>query len=294
MVKRRLAAAAVLAWMAACRPAGTAPPAAAPRRIVSTAPSLTEILFALGLGDRVAGVSTFCRYPPEAEKLPKIGTFLNPNVEAILALKPDLVVVLKNPTGLTGRLRELGLKAIEVDQESLASIGNSIRAVGEAAGAAERASALNREIQGALDGIRRRVQGRPRRKIAFLVGRSPGELQGLVAAGRASYLNELMELAGGANVFAGAAGAYPKVSLEEMLARDPEVIVDMGEMADTVGVTEDQKRAVVALWSRYPALSAVRAGRVYAVSDDIFVVPGPRVVQAARAFARFLHPEAVE
>jgi iron complex transport system substrate-binding protein len=115
----------------------------------------------------------------------------------------------------------------------------------------------------------------------------------MVAVGRASYLTELMELAGGVNAFADAPGAYPKVSLEEMLARDPGVIVDMGEMADTAGVTDAQKLAVERLWGRYPALSAVRASEVHAVADDIFVVPGPRVVEAARVFARLLHPEAM-
>jgi ABC-type Fe3+-hydroxamate transport system substrate-binding protein len=113
----------------------------------------------------------------------------------------------------------------------------------------------------------------------------------MVAVGRASYLTEVIELAGGVNAFADAPAAYPKVSLEEILARDPEVIVDMGEMANTHWVTEAQKRAVLALWGRYPALAAVRAGRVHAVADDTFVVPGPRVVEAARSFARLLHPE---
>ncbi|MBI4875909.1 MAG: ABC transporter substrate-binding protein, partial [Acidobacteria bacterium] len=170
---------------------------------------------------------------------------------------------------------------------------DSIRRSGEAAGVPARAASLNAGMRRSLDEIRRRVAGRPKRRLAFLVGRSPGELQGMVAAGRSSYLTELMELAGGVNVFAGAAAAYPKVSLEEMLARNPEVIVDMGEMADTAGVTDARKEAVVRLWGRYPVLSAVRARRVFAVADDIFVVPGPRVVEAARAFARFLHPEAM-
>jgi iron complex transport system substrate-binding protein len=151
---------------------------------------------------------------------------------------------------------------------------------------------LNAGLREKFDQVRRSVAGKPMRRIAFLVGRSPGELQGMVAVGRASYLTELIEMAGGANVFADAPAAYPKVSLEEILARDPDVIVDMGEMAETAGVTEAQKRAVVDLWRRYPALAAVRAGRVHAVADDIFVVPGPRAADAAQAFARLLHPEA--
>jgi ABC-type Fe3+-hydroxamate transport system substrate-binding protein len=111
----------------------------------------------------------------------------------------------------------------------------------------------------------------------------------MVAAGDC-YLNEVMRVAGGANVFAAAAAPYPKVSLEEILARDPEVLIDMGEMAETAGFTEERRRSVAALWSRYPALKAVSGRRVFAVSSDIYVVPGPRVVEAAREFARMLHP----
>jgi ABC-type Fe3+-hydroxamate transport system substrate-binding protein len=110
--------------------------------------------------------------------------------------------------------------------------------------------------------------------------------------GRASYLNELIDIAGGENVFLESVAPYPKVSIEELLARDPEVIVDMGEMADTVGVTDEQKRKVVRLWQRYPSLAAVKHGGVHSIASDIYVVPGPRMVEAAEAFARMLHPEA--
>jgi iron complex transport system substrate-binding protein len=293
MVRPAILALAALATapLAGCGRGAIVRPAAVLRRIVSTAPSVTEILFALGLGDRVVGVSTFCRYPPEAANRPKVGTFINPNLEPILALRPDLVIVIKNPIRLAERLVALNVRVLETDQDSLAGIETSIRRIGVACGVQERAAALDASLRGGFDEVRRAVAGRPRRKLAFLVGRSPGELQGMVAVGRGSYLNELIELAGGVNVFADAPVPYPKVSLEEILARDPDVIVDMGEMADTAGVTEAQKRAVVALWGRYPALAAVRAGRVHAVADDIFVVPGPRVTEAARALARLLHPE---
>ncbi|MCP5119128.1 MAG: ABC transporter substrate-binding protein, partial [bacterium] len=123
-------------------------------------------------------------------------------------------------------------------------------------------------------------------------GRTPQALEALMAVGRASYLNVLMEIAGGENVLRDAASAYPRISLETVLSEDPEVIVDMGEMANTVGVSDQDKRRVVELWQRYPAIAAVRDKRVYAVASDIFVVPGPRMVDAAIAFARMMHPEA--
>lgn len=265
------------------------PPA---RRIVSTAPSITETLFALGLGGRVAGVTTFCNYPEEAKRLPKIGTYIQPNLEVIVSLRPDLVVVENNPIRLREKLEALGLRVLELRFTSVADIHRSIERLGQVARVPERAEALNRSIRSQLEEIRRRTAPLPKRSMLFLVGRSPNALEGLIAVGRASYLNELIAVAGGANIFRDAPTAYPKVSLEEILARDPEVIVDMGEMARTSGVTEADKQRVVRLWERYPSLTAVRTRRVFAVASDIFVVPGPRMVEAARQFARMLHPEA--
>ena len=129
-------------------------------------------------------------------------------------------------------------------------------------------------------------------RVMFVVARTPGSLDGLMVAGEASYLNEIIAIAGGVNVFKDARSAYPKVSLEEVLARNPDVIIDMGEMADTVGVSDAQKSKVVGLWSRMSSIGAVRTRRVHAVASDIFVVPGPRVVDAAQAFFTLLHPEA--
>ncbi len=265
-----------------------------PRRIVSTAPSVTEMLYALGLGDRVVGVTTFCHYPPEAEKKTKVGDYLRPNLEIIVSLRPDLVVVERTGVRQPERLPSLHLNVLEVDDGTLAGIYDSIERIAQAAGAPERAAALNARIRGDLEQVRRRAGALPRRRTMFVLGRTPGRLEDIIVAGKGSYLDEVIRLAGGENIFGDSAVAYSKVPLEEVLARDPEVVVDMGEMAQTEGVTEVQKRAVVALWSRYPQLAAVRQRRVFAVVSAIFVVPGPRVTQAARALAAMIHPEAKE
>jgi iron complex transport system substrate-binding protein len=264
--------------------------AAPPQRIVSTAPSITELLYALGLGDRVVGVTRFCRYPPEAQLKPKIGDYTSPNLEAIAALKPDLVVIQTNPIHLADLLGRVKLHVLEIDQENIAAIYKSIRDVGAATGTEKRAVQLTDSIREGLAKIRTSVSGLPRVRMMFVIGRSPDRLDGLVVAGRASYLNEAIEIAGGENVFKDAKAAYPEVSLEEVMARNPEVIVDMGDMSDTVGVTEQHKRHVVALWERIPTLAAVKQHRVFAVASDIYVVPGPRVIDAAKAFAEMLHP----
>jgi len=264
------------------------------QRIVSTTPSVTEMLFALGLGDRVVGVTTDCRFPEEAQRLPKIGTFIQPNLEVILGLRPDLVIIQENPTQMRERMESLGLSVLELEHKSVEDIYVSLRRIAAAAGEADREEAVSARIRNELQAIQQRTSALPKRRALFIIGRTPGALEGLMAVGAASYLSELLEIAGGENIFADALAAYPKVSLEEILARDPEVIVDMGEMANTVGVTEADKRRVTELWSRYPAIAAVREKRVFAVASDIFVVPGPRMVEATREFVRMLHPETME
>jgi iron complex transport system substrate-binding protein len=266
--------------------------AAPPQRIVSTAPSATEMLYALRLGDRVVGVTTFCHYPPEAAKKPKIGDYMHPSLETIVGLRPDLVVSETTGVRHAERLRSLNLNVVEIDDATLAGIYDSIHRIGQAAGVPARADAVCAQMRAQLDAIHAKVARLPRRRVLFLVGRTPGRIEDMIAAGRASHLNELIEIAGGDNIFRDSVAAYGRISVEELLARNPEVIVDMGEMSETVGVTDAQKRAVVELWHRYPALDAVRQHRVYAVASDIFVVPGPRVVEAARAMARMFHPEA--
>lgn len=263
--------------------------AAQPRRIVSTSPSVTETLFALGLGDRVVGVSQHCHYPPEATTRTKIGSYLKPNVEAIVALRPDLVIIqAKMPDSIAGQLARVKLPVLEVEHGTLETMFAGIREIAARAAVPERGVKLESEIRARLDAVRSRTAGLPRRSLVFIVGRSPGALEGLIAVGKGSYLNELMAIAGGVNALASNALAYPKLSLESVIGLNPDVLVDMGEMAETTGVTEARKQAVVELWRRRTTLKS----RVYAVASDIFVVPGPRVAEAAEAFAQMLHPEA--
>jgi iron complex transport system substrate-binding protein len=266
--------------------------AAAPLRIISAAPSVTEMLYALGLGDRVVGVTTFCHYPPEVREKPQIGTYMYPNLETMLELRPDLVVILKEHTGLGERLRQVGLSVLELQHNSLEGIFESLRVLGKRAEVEETAEKRIASIQSALDETRSRANNLPRRSVMFLIGRTPGTIRDLMVVGRGSFLNELITIAGGRNLFGDSAGFYPKIALEELYAGRPEVIIDMGDMSDTDRVTEEHKRSVALLWREYPTLPAVSAGRVYAVANDIFVVPGPRIVEAANELLRMIHPEA--
>jgi len=265
--------------------------AAAPQRIVSAAPSITETLFALGLGDQVVGVTQYCHYPPEALKKPKIGGYMRQSLETIVALRPDLVIAERSPSNLDSQLARLKIASLEVNFSTLADIIASMQKIAGAAGVPERGRALTSSISSQLEAIRNRVKNDPRPKLMFVVGRTPGTLTGLIVVGGKSYLSELIDIGGGVNTFADATAPYPKVAMEEVLARDPDVIVDRADMGDQGGATEAQRRAVLDLWRTYPALKASKLGRVFAVDSDIFVAPGPRIVDAAKAFADMLHPE---
>lgn len=267
--------------------------AAQPKRIVSTAPSITETLFALGLGSRVIGVSTFCRYPAETGKIQKIGTFLQPNAEVILSLQPDLVIIQRNPVNLGDRLKAVRLPVLEVNPaESADGVYSSIRAIASACGVPEKGESLIASLNTELRHLRTKAYRLKPVRVAFVVGRTPGTLDGIFVAAKDSYLAELLAIAGGTNVFADSPAAYPKVTIEELLARSPDVILDMGDSTHIGSITEEHRKSVVRLWQRYPMLSAVRNHRVHPVADDRFVVPGPRVAEAVREFGKMLHPEA--
>jgi len=262
-----------------------------PQRLVSTAPSITELLYALGLGDRVAGVTRFCRYPPEAQKKPKIGDYVNPNLEAIAALRPDLVIIQTNPARLAVRLGALHLHVLEIDQGNIAALYQSIRVVGNATGTSDAAEKLAASIHGRLDAIHQRVAAVRPVRMMFVVGRSPNRLDGLVVVGKASYLNEVIQIAGGENVFRDAVAAYPEVSLEEVIARNPEVIIDIGDMGDQNSSAAEHARQVIAVWQRVRIVAAVRNNRVFPVTAEFYTIPGPRIVNAAQELVDMLHPE---
>jgi iron complex transport system substrate-binding protein len=260
--------------------------APAPTRIVSTSPSITETLFALGLGDRVVGVSRFCRYPERARQLPKIGTLLKPDVELIARLTPDLVIVHAGPHDTPRQLAVLRIPFLVVDRGTLPAVFATIRAIGRAAGASDRADALVATLEGRLARIRAAVAGRPVRTVLMIVGRRPGMLADLVAVGRDSYLNDIVTLAGGRNVLAqDGLPDYPRISMETVVRLAPQVVLDAGDMGDTADDRERRRQMTEGLWAAQRLASA----EAHALASDAFVVPGPRVVDAAEAVAGWLH-----
>ncbi len=255
------------------------------QRIVSTSPAITETLFALSVGDRVVGVSEYCRFPPEAAKKAKIGSYLKPHVETILRLRPDFVIMERLPGHALEQLRTSGVRVVQVTYGDVAANLRAIDVIAEATNRVEAGGAEKAQIAAALNRVEAAAKARERRTVLFILGRTPGRLDGMVAVGKGSYLNELIAMAGGRNIMADSVGAYPKVSLEGVVRLRPDVIVDMGDMANTPGATDEHKRSVVELWkSRHDIHS-----HVHAVASDIFVVPGPRMAEAAREFFRLIH-----
>lgn len=263
--------------------------AANPSRIVSTSPSITETLFALGLGDRVVGVSEYCRFPPAVLKLPKVGTFLKPDAELIAGLRPDLVFVHELSSGIDRRLAALSIPFVVVDRGTLASVFSSIRQIAQAAGEPARGDSLVAAIERRLRQVRNGAGSASRPRALFIIGRSPGTLTDLVAVGPGSYINDLIEIAGGRNVLAiQGQPEYPRISMETVLRLDPDVIVDTVDMGETEAERRLRQPINERLWRAYPSLAAVKNRRLHAATTDALVVPGPRVVDAAEWVATLL------
>lgn len=258
-------------------------------RIVSTSPSITETLFALDLGDRVVAVSRYCRFPPAVAALPKVGTFLQPDVELIARLRPDLTIVHPGPNGLERRLAVVKVPFITVERGGLASVFSSIRTIGAAARVPDRAEALVMTLEARLNLVRAAVAGRRPQKVLLIVGRRPGTLTDLVAVGRSSYMSDLAAIAGGVNVLSDQGlPEYPRISMETVIRLAPDVIIDAGDMGDTPEERRSRQVLTEGLWKRQ-RIEAARTGRVHAVISDAFVIPGPRVVEATETMARWLH-----
>jgi len=250
-----------------------------PQRIVSVAPGITEILFALGAGDRVVGDTTYCNYPEAAKTKPKIGGYTSPSLEAILALRPNQVIMMKNRPDIAQKLRQTGIDVVELQPENVAGIYDAIQVIAEKIGAAEKGKALVQSLQKQLKKAAAKTRSGEKPKVLFVIGRPPGTISDLYVAGRGSYLSELIALAGAENVFSDAVVPYPHISIEEIIRRNPDVIIDMG---NNEMVTQSQKEGVKQLWRKYAFLRAVQRDAVYPVSAEYFVTQGPRVVLAVR------------
>ncbi|HKP86775.1 MAG TPA: cobalamin-binding protein [Blastocatellia bacterium] len=246
-----------------------------PQRIVSLAPSVTETLFALGLGDRVVGVTSYCDYPPEAAEKEKVGDTLRPSIERIVALKPDLVVA-STASQLEQFVRDLDKVGIPVyvsNPRDLEGVLRSIGMIGDITRAGDRAEGLTGDMRARVNAIESRMAGiKQRPKVLFVLGVEP-----LITVGGASFINEMISRAGGDSVSAGLDAEYPTFSLETAVASRPEVIFFQagGEKLPE--------------WLK--GTPAARSGRVFHIDDNLLLRPGPRIVDGLEQMASRIHPE---
>jgi iron complex transport system substrate-binding protein len=262
--------------------------AAAPRRIVSLVPATTEMLYAIGAGNRLIGVGTYDRYPPDVEKLPRLGGLLDPNIEQLIALRPDLVIVYDTQTELRRQLERAGIPMWSYTMKALPDVTSTMRALGTRIGMTTEANAAAAGIETRLQAVRTRVAGKPRPRTLLIFGREPGSLRGINASGGYGFLHDLLELAGGTDVLADVKQPAVAMSTEMVLARAPEVIIELHYGEPWPANRLDAERR---LWSVLPSVPAVRSGRITLLTGDEFVVPGPRVAVAAERLVQILHPE---
>jgi iron complex transport system substrate-binding protein len=285
-------AAAVLALLAlsSSPPArGGAADSAPPQRVVSLVPAVTEMLFAIGAGARIVGVSSFDSYPPEVGRIARVGGLIDPDVERILSLRPDLVIVYGTQEDLPRQLARAGIALFVYRHGGLADVTRTMRDLGRRVGNAVQADGVTARIEADLAGIRTRVESRPRPRTLIVFGREPLSLRNLYASGGVGFLHDMLEVAGGTNIFANLRRESVRVNMESLLAARPEVVLDL--RVDE-GLSPGRLRQERDLWNRLPAIPAVRSGRVHVLTGQHLVVPGPRVVGVVEAMARALHPEA--
>jgi iron complex transport system substrate-binding protein len=260
-----------------------------PRRVISVIPATTEMIFAMGAGSRVVAVGSFDKFPPEAIWLPKVGALLNPDTERILSLHPDLVIVYGTQTELKRSLDRASIPYYAYQHRAMPDIMATIRSLGIRIGFAAQAEALASSMERDLAQIRTSVAGRKRPRTLLVFERDPSSLQNIYASGGYGFLADLLDVAGGDNVFGDINKQAVQASSEMILARRPEVIIELryGDNARTSEPARDLK-----VWSPLGSVPAVKAKQIHVLIGDEFVVPGPRIIEAARELGKTLHPGA--
>jgi cobalamin transport system substrate-binding protein len=251
-----------------------------PTRIVSLAPSITEILFAVEAGDHIVGVTDFCDYPPEAMKKPKVG-YANPNTESLVALQPDLIVAPTNylKPDVIVKLEKLKIPVFLLDDKNVENIYAHIQTLGRIVGRSPKADALAMDLRQQVAAIKQRIQGLPPVRTLYVLNSRP-----LISVGPGSFIDQLIGMAGGFNVAGKSATPYPRLSMEAVLQADPEVVVFPVGKAE--GISESEQQA----WRQWSTITAVKRGQLHQISADLLNRPGPRIAKGLESLASILHP----
>lgn len=252
-----------------------------PARIVSLAPSITEILFALGLDEQVVGVTEFCDYPAAAKSKAKVG-YANPSIEALVALQPELVLAPKDflRPDLQTMLEQLKIPLFVLEARTLEDIPLQIQTLGKLFEKGSMANDLTQVIRQRIAEIRQKAETLPRKRVLYVLNSQP-----LITVGPGSFIHQMIGLAGGSNIAAQAGVAYPRLSMETVLKEDPEVLIFPSGDIETVPRSEQQQ------WRRWDSLSAVKQHRFHEVSSNLLNRPGPRIVDGLEQLAKAIHPD---
>ena len=260
-----------------------------PRRIVSIVPALTEMLFAIGAGPQVVGVSSFARFPAAVERLPRVGALLDPDMERVFSLRPDLVLLYVSQRDQQTQIARAGIPVFSYRHGGLDDVTLTIRELGRRTGHAAEASVVAQEIERDVAAIRDRVAGRTPARTLVVLGREPGIIRNVYASGGLGFIHDMVVAAGGENVFANVAREAAQPTSEAVLTAAPEVIIEL--RAEGILTPEEIERET-RVWQRLSTVPAVRQRRVHFLIGSELVVPGPRVAEATRRLAEVLHPDA--
>jgi len=258
-------------------------------RIVSLVPALTEMLFAVGAGSQVVGVSSYDDFPPEVQSRPRVGALLDPDVERILSLKPDLVLMYGSQTDLQGQFARAGIRVYSYRHGGIGNVLQTIRELGALSGHKVEGDRVTAQLQSRLDAVRTRVRSRPRPRTMLVMGRDAMALRGVYVSAGVGFLHELLDVAGAEDVFADVKREGIQPSNETMIVRAAQVIIELHPGDQPAPDILQKERSV---WSLLSSVPAVRNGRVHLLYGGYLMSPGPRLAAAAESLARVLHPDA--
>jgi iron complex transport system substrate-binding protein len=259
-------------------------------RIICASPSVTEIVFALGFGEHIVGVSDFTFYPPEAKQIASIGGIINPHKERIINLQPGLIIFQGKHDSLARFCHQKQIPYLSIPIDSLQDISDAIRTLGKKLGVAARAEQLIADFDSELQELRAKTTGLFTPRVFLSLGHTPGDLSGIMTTGPGTFLHELVLLAGGQNLFDDATGLYPQISKEVLIKRQPDIIIEV--LAE--GITPKNQDILRKDWERLADLPAVEKENIHFISDDFLLIPSLRVVQTAKKLIRIIHPEILE